>query len=167
MEAQSQRTTPNRWLKILKTSPSGKTLFCCQSCGVVSPLPDSECPNLVAVFFKGDEYMMPCSAWPMDPEEYARVQMAKENKQAFFSGTVVLPDGTSIQIAAPIDGEVATLIAAISVEYNLMSVREKQKEDTIARQKMTDMAVKAPFASVGQSKPSSPGPWPPRPEKWR
>jgi len=35
-----------RWVKILSTSPSGKTQFICKFCGRTTPLPDKVCPSL-------------------------------------------------------------------------------------------------------------------------
>lgn len=33
----------SRWISLIATSPSGKTLFVCRMCGRTSPVPDKEC----------------------------------------------------------------------------------------------------------------------------
>jgi len=71
------------------------------------------------VDFDRHKYLMPCSAWPMDPVEYAKEHMEIDGQEAFFSGTVLLPDGP-ISISVPIPAELAKQIAVLSVQYDLV-----------------------------------------------
>ena len=50
----------DRWLIISKTSPSGKALFVCRSCGTVSPGPSKTCPAPVKLW---DGTMRECKDW--------------------------------------------------------------------------------------------------------
>lgn len=113
----------SRWQEIKKTSPSGKTMFVCMCCGRTSPIPESECFHKVSIYFEGTNHLMPCSAWPKNPREYAEAEMAREGMRSFFSGVVTLPDGSQVQIAVPIAEELATKIACLGVEYAL--IRDK------------------------------------------
>lgn len=50
----------DRWLILSKTSPSGKALFVCRSCGIVSPGPTKTCPAPVKLW---DGTMRECKDW--------------------------------------------------------------------------------------------------------
>lgn len=50
----------DRWVQITKTSPSGKTLFVCRSCGTVSPAPNKTCPGHVTNW---QGAMVLCADW--------------------------------------------------------------------------------------------------------
>lgn len=39
----------SRWISLVATSPSGKTLFVCRMCGRISPTPDKECKEPPAI----------------------------------------------------------------------------------------------------------------------
>lgn len=93
---------------------------------------------------------MPCSAWPQNPREYAQSQMIKHRREAFFSGTVVLPDGTTVQVSVPIPEELAKQIAVLGVEYELFD-QKRQKENERELQRMRDETqAKKHEAAVGQ-----------------
>ena len=115
-----------RWKEIRKTSPSGKTMFVCMSCGLTSPSPMRDCRDRVKVNVAGVDYYMPCSAWPMTPAEYMESQLI-EGTDSYFTGTVVLPDGGRIGISAPIPEAVAREIAVISIQYDLSGIRKEKK----------------------------------------
>jgi hypothetical protein len=114
-------------------------MFVCMSCGLVSPIPDAECRNRVKLNHNGVDYFVPCSVWPMGPEEYIQSLLTNKNN-SYFSGTVVLPDGGRIEVTAPIPESVAREIACISVEYELAGQRKADLEDAKrkARQEESD-----------------------------
>lgn len=136
----------SRWQEIKKTTPSGKTLFVCMSCGRSSPVPDNECPGKISVYFEGYEHMIPCSAWPKNPRQYAEAKMAEENMEAYFSGTVTLPDGTLIQVSAPIPGEIAMQISCLSVEFDLTYAKRKAANAEKLKRQLDAMAIEAASA---------------------
>lgn len=41
-------TKPKRWVELAETTPSGKMLFACTSCGRISVTPDKTCYPLVS-----------------------------------------------------------------------------------------------------------------------
>lgn len=55
----------SRWRILTKTSPSGKTLFVCLSCGRVTPGPTPNCPEPVKMW---NNAMRDCSDWK--PSEF-------------------------------------------------------------------------------------------------
>lgn len=121
---------PDRWIQIRKTSPSGKTLFVCLSCGTETDAPRSECSQLVKVDHEAHSFYMPCSAWPKSPLEHAEELTAAEGTEAFFSGTVILPDGAPISIAVAIPEELARQIGVLGVEYDLIEGRRSRRRET-------------------------------------
>lgn len=50
----------DRWLIISKTSPSGKAMFVCRSCGRTSVTPDKKCPEPVRLW---NGQMRECADW--------------------------------------------------------------------------------------------------------
>lgn len=48
----------DRWVMLVATSPSGKTLFSCRCCGRVSPTPDKGCKT-----YADPTETWKCSAW--------------------------------------------------------------------------------------------------------
>jgi hypothetical protein len=60
------RTVRGRWRILSKTSPSGKTLFVCLSCGNTSPTPQPHCIEPVQVF-NGEKRA--CRDWKPSPFE--------------------------------------------------------------------------------------------------
>ena len=94
-------------------------MFVCQSCGLTTPSPTADCAALVQVDFEGNKYMMPCSSWPLTPKEYIGNRIGELGEEAFFSGTVVMPDGAPVAVSAPIPESLARQIAVLSVEYDL------------------------------------------------
>lgn len=55
-----------RWRVLTKTSPSGKTLFVCLSCGDVTPAPTKTCAEKVLAY---DCAMRACKDWEPSPFE--------------------------------------------------------------------------------------------------
>lgn len=55
----------DRWIIIDKTSPSGKTLFVCRSCGAVSPAPNKTCSEPVQLW---NGQLRACADW-VPPQE--------------------------------------------------------------------------------------------------
>lgn len=106
----------SRWQEIRKTSPSGKTLFVCLSCGRQSPVQEKTCPPLKDQNTMAGTIVVPCGYWPMSQTEYVEGMMDREGFEAYFMGTVFLPMGP-IDIRAPIPKEVAEQIAVIAVCY--------------------------------------------------
>ena len=49
----------SRWLELYCTSPSGKTMFVCRMCGLVTPVPTAECPSPPQVC--SDKLAMSCA----------------------------------------------------------------------------------------------------------
>lgn len=121
-----EQTPTSRWMEISQTSPSGKMLFVCRSCGQRSPTPDKECASGTAVYHDGTVFKMPCSVWPMDPHQWAEMDIAKriEGKEAYFIGVVYLPDGP-MTISGPIDAALARQLACHSVEFQ---IRESERK---------------------------------------
>ena len=134
----------DRWMQIKKTTPSGKTLFVCQSCGQQTPAPTEECPAMVKVQHGGDTYVMPCSAWPRNPVEYVQQRTAASGMDAYFSGLVILPDNSTIEVSVPVPEETARQIAILSVEYDLVGAKrdERKRKETRELEIMKNEAVK-------------------------
>lgn len=130
-----------RWQEIRKTSPSGKTMFVCMSCGLATPAPSAECRTRVKVHYQGADYFMPCSAWPMPPEEYV-LAMLTDGENSYFTGTVVMPGGGRIGISAPIPEAVAREIACISIQYDLLG-EKKSNRLKAQRELQRDMEAEA------------------------
>ncbi len=90
---------------------------------------------MVSVNYRGKKMSVPCSAWPMSPEEYVQKSQLASEVGSFFTGTVVLRDGKVIEIAVPLDNDVAESIAANSVEFKLamkgVDEREKRKREEL------------------------------------
>jgi len=64
----------DRWIEISNTSPSGKTLFVCRSCGRQSPAPDKVCSGTVKLW--NGEFRA-CADWepaPIPPNGRIRVE---------------------------------------------------------------------------------------------
>ena len=51
----------SRWIELYATSPSGKTLFVCRMCGLVSPVPTRECKEPPVVDRSGWKPTLPCA----------------------------------------------------------------------------------------------------------
>jgi len=64
----------------------------------------------------------------MEPEQWAKEQMVELGMSAFFTGTVVLPDG-AVTISTPIPEELARQIAVLSVEYDLMHNKRAREQN--------------------------------------
>jgi hypothetical protein len=129
----------SRWQQLQKTSPSGKAMFVCLSCGVVTPSPSdtADCSAPVRVVFEGHYYSVPCSAWPKTPAEYIESEMLEHNQTGFFSGTIMLPEGT-FQISVPVPETVARDIAVRSVDYAL-SQRSMKKDRNEHAKKLREL----------------------------
>lgn len=134
----------NRWMEIRKTSPSGKAMFVCQSCGQQSVAPTEECTSMVRMQHYQTEILMPCSAWPLTPEEYIRRKAMVSGMGSYFSGTVMLPDGVTIEVSAPIPDETAAEIAVVSVAHAL-SLERIKKRDQELREAEEDRGLHSPL----------------------
>lgn len=62
-----------RWVELVKTSPSGKTLFVCKCCGTVTPVPNRLCPQPVQTALGAQVY---CHEW----EAKKHPELAAEKK---------------------------------------------------------------------------------------
>ena len=135
----------SRWIEIKKTTPSGKVLFVCMSCGAQTPAPTEECVSLVRMQYRNTEILMPCAAWPLTPDEYVERKTMSEQLGSYFSGTVLLADGKIIEVSAPIPDEIANEIAIVSVEHQLsldrvrakLAAKVAAKEEEVQQQMLT------------------------------
>lgn len=120
----------NRWKEIRKTTPSGKTMFVCLSCGDVTPAPTPECSELVVVDYMQSKVRMPCSAWPMSPDKYLVKKLLEANKEAYFSGVVFLPEGT-YEVSALVPLSIGREVAVRAVESNYgTKPKVRQRKET-------------------------------------
>ncbi len=121
-----EQTQQNRWIEISQTSPSGKMMFSCRSCGRVSVTPDKDCPKGIDVYYSGTIFKMPCSLWPMNQSEWVEMEMARkiENKEAYFTGVIYFPDGP-LHVSAPINEDLAKQLGCHSVEYQMREAARK------------------------------------------
>ena len=122
---------PSRWTQLQKTSPSGKSVFICQCCGIETSAPTAICPAMYKAQIGGKTYMAPCHSWPQKPEEYVRQQKIIHGEGAYFSGTVTMDDGTHIEVSAPIPDELGRQIAALSVVYDLKDKRQESARASV------------------------------------
>lgn len=111
----------NRWKTLTKTSPSGKTMFVCMSCGRTSPVPDADCREKVVAYASGGSFLMPCSVWPMSPEEYFLGEIHRAKTGSYLSGIVALSDGARRKVSMPIPNEVADQLVCAATEYELLA----------------------------------------------
>lgn len=123
---------PNsRWKEIRKTSPSGKTMFVCLSCGQTTPVPAPNCSELVLVDYMDLKIRMPCSAWPMSAEEYIGKKMLEEGAEAYFSGVVLLPEGhfaISTNVPVALGRELA--VRAVEKDLTTSAVEARKRKET-------------------------------------
>lgn len=108
-------------------------MFVCQSCGQQSVAPTEECTSMVRMQHYQTEILMPCSAWPLTPEEYVRRKAMVSGMGSYFSGTVMLPDGVTIEVSAPIPDETAAEIAVVSVAHALSLERIEKKDEELRK----------------------------------
>src|SRR5262245_41709738 len=125
-----------RWIEIRKTSPSGKTMFVCQSCGQSTPAPSEECRNRVFVLEGTTKFYMPCSVWPTKPEESLQQLMLQEGTDCYFSGTIRLSDGGKLEVSVPVPEEIAKKLVCVAVEYDLQGNRKRAMVEAAERSKM-------------------------------
>lgn len=135
-----EQTTTNRWIEISQTSPSGKMMFVCRSCGRVSVTPDKECPKGIDVHQEGTIFKMACSLWPMNPSEWVEMDIAKkmEGKEAYFVGIVYLPDGP-LRVAAPINLELARQLGCYSVEYQIREASRRANPQEMRKERKSTL----------------------------
>lgn len=120
----------SRWKEIRRTSPSGKAMFVCLSCGTVTPVPTEECSELVITDYKDMKVRMPCSAWPMSPDDYIGKRVLEVGEEAFFTGVVILPEG-EYHVASMMPVDVGRALAVKTIERDLNSqMAERKRRET-------------------------------------
>jgi hypothetical protein len=70
---------------------------------------------MVDVMSEGNCYKVPCSSWPLDPQEYIRMSKATKGLSAYISGIVVLSDGTTVDVSTVVPEAMGREIVVLSV----------------------------------------------------
>lgn len=125
-------------------------MFVCQSCGQQSVAPTEECTSMVRMQYSQTEVLMPCSAWPLTPEEYVTRKAMVRGMGSYFSGTVMLPDGVTIEVSAPIPDETAAEIAVVSVAHALSLERIEKKDEELREAEEERGLQPQPVGSAGR-----------------
>jgi len=128
----------DRWLALRKTTPSGRTMFACQSCGRQTDAPDKECPQPVEVAVGTIEVFMPCSMWPAQPDEWLKIQQRMIGSNIVFSGTITFDDGHTANVTAPIHEALAKDLVVVSTELDFRDSRAEQTVKEEAEQKKSE-----------------------------
>jgi hypothetical protein len=110
----------DRWAEITATSPSGKTLFVCRSCGRTSPTPDRNCADYARVNTGQFNYKIPCALWPMSAHEYEGFLKTRDGWPCTIVGTVIMADGTRIPVACGIPTETAEQLLVTHTELAIL-----------------------------------------------
>lgn len=110
----------DRWVELGVQTEYGASIYVCRQCGRRALTPEDKCPV-------NPGQIVPCSAWPLNLEEYWAWIDRTQGEKCIFLGTVTTRNGEVVQVNVPISEELAKELTVVDAELKMAHGKTVEK----------------------------------------